>query len=402
LLRQQIKAWLKSGIFDQGVFSETEMGTPQGGVISPLLANIALHGLEEMLKRYAENAKGWKTPGGNLMSRTGRRDSLTFVRYADDFLVIHKDKEIVLECKELISTWLLDIGLELKPEKTRLAHTVKCEMSEDEKAGFNFLGFRIQGYSMSKHKCARNTRSVPLGWRILIHPTKEKIENHMREIERVIKALKNAPQEALIKELNPKIRGWRQYYRHCDAKSMGILSKCDAMLYQKLRGWAVGRGTEKNFYKEYWQRHNGKKVFSTGNGKDALRLESYVRKGENHSSVDYIKVKGDKSPYDGNWTYWSTRRGQYPETPKRVAELLKKQKGKCAWCGLHFKDGDVIEVDHIEPKSKGGSNRKVNLQLLHGHCHDEKTGEDAKQMVEESIARMKALYEEYAEEDVWN
>ncbi|TVQ41928.1 MAG: HNH endonuclease [Gloeocapsa sp. DLM2.Bin57] len=145
------------------------------------------------------------------------------------------------------------------------------------------------------------------------------------------------------------------------------------MLSEKLRSWAVAKDSKENFYKKYWHRHKGRKIFSTGNEENSLRLESYNPKGEHHSSVEYIKVKGDKSPYDGDWKYWSARMGQYPETPKRVAELLKKQKGKCRWCGLHFKDGDVMEVDHIKPKSKGGGNRKENLQLLHGHCHDEKT-----------------------------
>ena len=402
LLRQQIKAWLKSGVLDQGVFTKTNTGTPQGGVISPLLANIALHGIEEALMKYAEDARGWKSPGGFNLSKKDRKRALTFVRYADDFVVIHKDKSVVLECKELISTWLLDIGLELKPEKTRLAHTAEPGLSEDGKAGFNFLGFRIQGYKMSKHKGAKNSKGELLGWRVLVHPTKEKIENHMKEIERVTKALRKAPQAALIRDLNPKIRGWRQYYRYSDAKTMEILSKCDNKLYEKLRGWAVSRGSKQNFYEEYWHRHNGRKVFSTGSKENSLRLESYNPKGEHHSSVDYTKVKGDKSPYDGDWKYWSTRMGRYPETSKRVAELLKRQKGKCSWCGLHFKDGDVMEIDHIEPKSKGGSNRKANLQLLHGHCHDEKTREDAKQMVKESIAKMEALYEEYASEDVWN
>ena len=373
LLRQQIKAWLKSGVLDQGAFSKTDMGTPQGGVISPLLANIALDGLERMLIEYAEKAKGWKTPKGNRVSKRDRIRALTFIRYADDFIVMHKDKEVVLECKKLISAWLLEIGLELKPEKTRLAHTVNPKLSEDGKAGFKFLGFHIQGYETSKHKCARNSNRELLGWRLLIQPTEEKITNHMKEIERVIKTLRNAPQSSIIKELNPKIRGWRQYYKFSDSKSIGVLSKCDYLLYEKLRSWAVAKDSKENFYKKYWHRHKGRKIFSTGNEENSLRLESYNPKGEHHSSVEYIKVKGDKSPYDGDWKYWSARMGQYPETPKRVAELLKKQKGKCRWCGLHFKDGDVMEVDHIKPKSKGGGNRKENLQLLHGHCHDEKT-----------------------------
>jgi len=186
---------------------------------------------------------------------------------------------------------------------------------------------------------------------------------------------------------------------------MGILSKCDDLLYEKLRGWAVSRYSKKmkeNFYQKYWHKHKGRKIFSTGNEEDSLRLESYSPKSEHHSSVDYIKIKGDKSPYDGDWKYWSIRMGQYPETPKRVAELLRKQKGKCAWCGLHFKDGDVMEVDHIKPKSKGGGNKKENLQLLHGHCHDEKTREDAKSETIKVANEINEWNRKYVEEDVWN
>ncbi len=90
----------------------------------------------------------------------------------------------------------------------------------------------------------------------------------------------------------------------------------------------------------------------------------------------HIKVKGSTSPYDGNLIYWSSRMGKNPEMPKRTASMLKKQKGKCANCGLFFKDGDIIELDHIIPKSKGGKDEYKNWQLLHRHCHDEKTRTD--------------------------
>jgi RNA-directed DNA polymerase len=89
--------------------------------------------------------------------------------------------------------------------------------------------------------------------------------------------------------------------------------------------------------------------------------------------VRHVKVKGDSSPYDGNLIYWSTRMGKHPEMPKRTALLLKKQKGKCPHCELFFKDGDLMEVDHIIPKSKGGKEEYKNYQLLHRHCHDNKT-----------------------------
>lgn len=107
-VRQQIKAWLKSGVIDKGAFTATSEGTPQGGVISPLLANIALHGLENHLIKYAETL-----PGGKQLNR----ENLGFIRYADDFVVLHKDKTVVQRCREIISEWLAGIGLELKPKK---------------------------------------------------------------------------------------------------------------------------------------------------------------------------------------------------------------------------------------------------------------------------------------------
>jgi RNA-directed DNA polymerase len=132
-LRQQIRSWLKSGVIDKNVFAKTEQGTPQGGVVSPLLANVALHGMEEGLKDFVE-----KIPVQGIRGKNKRR-ALGFIRYADDFVLIHRDKNIVLKCQEYLERWLADIGLELKPEKTRLTHTLDNNLSEDKKAGFDFL-----------------------------------------------------------------------------------------------------------------------------------------------------------------------------------------------------------------------------------------------------------------------
>ena len=94
------------------------------------------------------------------------------------------------------------------------------------------------------------------------------------------------------------------------------------------------------------------------------------------SSTEYVKVKGEGSPYDGNLVYWSTRMGKNPDLPLRKAILLKQQKGKCKWCGYHFREEDILEEDHIIPTSLGGRDEYKNLQLLHGHCHDQKTALD--------------------------
>jgi RNA-directed DNA polymerase len=102
---------------------------------------------------------------------------------------------------------------------------------------------------------------------------------------------------------------------------------------------------------------------------------------EHGTSFDAIRYKpkyvlDDASPFDGNLVYWSVRMGKHPEMPTRTASLLKKQKGKCNHCGLYFNDRDVIELDHIIPKSKGGKDEYKNWQLLHRHCHDYKTRYD--------------------------
>ena len=133
-IRRQVKSWLKSGVIDDGVFTATSEGTPQGGVISPLLANIALHGLENTLMEYAKTID-MKDKRGYQLDWRHKVMSLSFIRYADDFVVLHRDKLVVQRCREIISEWLAGMGLELKPEKTRLTHTFKNELSEDGKAG---------------------------------------------------------------------------------------------------------------------------------------------------------------------------------------------------------------------------------------------------------------------------
>ncbi|WP_223278612.1 HNH endonuclease [Nostoc sp. 'Peltigera membranacea cyanobiont' 232] len=90
----------------------------------------------------------------------------------------------------------------------------------------------------------------------------------------------------------------------------------------------------------------------------------------------HIQVQGIRSPFDGDWVYWSSRMGKHPEAPTRVATLLKIQKGKCTHCGLFFHHEDLMEIDHKIPRSQGGKDSYDNLQLLHGHCHDAKTVAD--------------------------
>jgi RNA-directed DNA polymerase len=169
-LRKQIRAWLKAGVMDGKEMFPTNEGTPQGGVISPLLANIALHGMEELIMGIAPSIDMKDRRGGQL----GIRDkvkSISLIRYADDFVVLHEQIEVIHRCKKEIEAWLSGIGLELKPSKTRIAHTL--DKHNDEESGFNFLGFKIRQYPVGKYQSGSKTRGGLLGFKTIITPTKE-------------------------------------------------------------------------------------------------------------------------------------------------------------------------------------------------------------------------------------
>jgi RNA-directed DNA polymerase len=372
-IRRQIRAWLKAGVMDNMQYLDTSEGTPQGGVISPLLANIALHGMEKRIKDYVETCDLKRSDGRYQLPKRDKRRSVSIIRYADDFVILHKDITVVQGCREIISEWLKDMGLELKPSKTRLAHTLN--EYENEKPGFNFLGFHIRQHKVGKYKTGKDTQGEPLGFKTIITPSKEKCEKHYHQIAKIIESHRGRSQNQLIGKLNPIILGWGNYYSKVSSKR--VFSKLEHLIYTKLKNWAKHRHRNKGnkwLANKYWKTVNGNNwVFATRNGENSIRLI-------NHSSIeisdDYVKVKGEASPYDGNLVYWSTRMGESPLMPKRTASLLKQQEGKCPHCELIFRDGDVIELDHIIPKSKGGKDVSKNWQLLHRHCHDIKTASD--------------------------
>jgi RNA-directed DNA polymerase len=363
-LNLQLKTWLKAGYCDQGSLFPTNDGTPQGGVISPLLANIALHGMENRVTQYAETLKG---------NKRDNRNALSLIRYADDFVIIHKDVNVVKKCQEIIAEWLRDMGLELKPSKTKLTHTL---IEIDGNVGFEFLGFHVQQYKTGAYRCANSSKGTPLGFTTLITPSKAKVKTHLAKIAEVIDTHKTAPQAALISKLNPIIRGWSNYYSTVVSKE--TFSKVDHLTYEKLRAWARTRVKGSINKDKYWRPVDERNwCFRT---EDGLELHTHA----STPIVRHIKVKGDASPYNGDWIYWSKRRGEYPETPNRVASLIKKQKGICSHCGLYFTSTDIVEVDHIKPTSLGGKDTYDNLQLLHKHCHDTKTATDGSMHSKES------------------
>ena len=351
-LGRVIKAWLKAGWVFEGNKEDSDFGTPQGSVISPLLANVALHGMENRMTQLANSLKG---------NKFKNQSSLTFVRYADDFVCLHPDKEVIDKAKVILQEWLKEVGLEVSDRKTRVTHT---------SSGFDFLGFNIRQYKVGKHKSGKSRNGNRLGFKTLIMPSKDKAKKHYEKIADVISSHLSAPQKALVLKLNPIIRGWANYYS--TGVSKATFTKLDHLIWQRITRWCKRRHHNKSakwVNSKYFRIINGRSwVFSDGIFSLTTHAEVPI--------VRHTRVRGNKSPYDGDLPYWAARQGKHPLLPVSVSKLLKSQNGKCNHCGLTFRDGDVWEIDHIIPRSLGGDNGYANLHLLHRHCHDTKTASD--------------------------
>lgn len=372
-LGKQIRAWLKAGVMDGLELKSTPQGTPQGGVVSPLLANIALHGMENLIKDYIVQFR-ILSPSGRPINTKDKRQSISLIRYADDFVILHEDIYVLNKCVEQITLWLNDMGLEIKASKTRTTHTLKHY--KKEKPGFDFLGFNIKQFKSGKYRSAKNGLGEILGFKTIISPSKESQRKHYQKIAEVIKKYRSMRQSALIDNLNPIIRGWCNYFSI--ASTSKVFRRLKNITFWKLWKWGKRRHQKKGrkWIKSKYFKTIGNKNWVFASTKKNNEFFTLKLHDEFEGNKEYIKVKGNASPYNGNLVYWSSRMGKNPEMPKRTAFLLKKQKGKCNKCGLNFREEDVIEIDHKIPSSAGGKDEYKNLQLLHRHCHDEKTRND--------------------------
>jgi RNA-directed DNA polymerase len=371
-IEQQVRAWLKAGIMEElqkdmnfDVVPENKTGTPQG-VISPLLSNIALHGLEDHMKTWICTKPSYAKT--NQYSKSAKRKSLALIRYADDFVVIHKDEGIIREAREEIAAWLWDgPKLELSEEKTSVRHSSE---------GFNFLGF-------SCITIRRGNRE-----RIKIYPSRSSQARLLLKVRVIVLKNRSASSYQLVKLLRPVILGWANYFKFSECKA--VFHTLTHLIFQKLRAWCFRRDTR-----------NGRKVvkekyFPSGRiySFDGVKhADNWVLVGkeksstgimrENHlphivwvKSVKWVKIKGDASPFDGNNVYWGRRTMNKGTFNVRQRKLIRVQKGICPWCQTPFFFESIVEVDHIEPTFKGGEDVYKNLQLLHKHCHIEKTRVD--------------------------
>ena len=345
-IARQCRSWLKAGVVADHQFQATDEGTPQGGVISPLLANIALHGLETTVKAAIKGAH--------------------LIRFADDFVVLHPDRAAIIQAKEVVCQWLAARGLELSEKKTRIAHTL--DGVTENPTGFDFLGVNVRQYPTPRRRMNKSQRP----YKLLIKPSKTAVKRLVQKLNDVVHQHQGASQERLIKALNPIIVGWANYHRpNVASRTFAYL---DSVLYWQLRRWARRRHPNKG---RQWVRHRywhsiGRRNWVFG----VMQSDKMTVKLARFSDVSirrHIKVRGNKSWYDNDWTYWATRRGHHPTTSVREAALLKQQRGRCPICRSVFDVHDAIDQDHIWPTAKGGRDGYQNLQLVHRSCHHRKT-----------------------------
>ena len=363
-MRRLIKGWLKAGVMEAVELSPTEAGTPQGGVVSPLLANIALYGMEEaVVNAYV----------GEKKTLSAKREAPQLIRYADDFVVFHPQEGEIIKAQQVIAKWLTGIGLELKPSKTRLSHTLKEYQGN---VGFNFLGYTVRQFPVGKTHTGKNTHGKPLGFKTIITPSKDGVQRHLQRLREILQKSRTLSQKEIIDQLNPVIHGWALYYR--TVVSTKQFERCDHLLLQMLWHEMARRHPKKSAQwvkKHYWRTVEGNTwTFATTDESELCTLRW-------HASTPiqrYVKVKGTASPFDGNLLYWAKRLKDHPLTRMKLGRLLQKQQGKCRWCGLLFQEESRIEIDHITPRSQGGKDDMGNLAALHVHCHDQRHAKNAR------------------------
>ena len=352
---QVIKRILKSEIFYNGEVYDSESGTPQDGVISPLLANVALTAFDNFCAKYG-------------------RQSNPIVRYADDFVIVCKSEKIAKSIKSEIADFLSNkIGLTLSEEKTKITHIKK---------GFNFLGFNFRKYLKRGKRSNPTQLTKPENdiseYKLLVKPQKEKVLEFLRGCREVLKSNKSATQSAVIQLLNPKLRGWGMYYRHVVSKD--IFNKIDHEIWWKLYRWSKRRHNNKS---KKWIIH---KYFSGRYGKRRLIFRDTESNSELFS-LSYIPIKRhvmvrskmrvyDKTP--ATLEYWERR--EYVNAYNQILsvklrKLYKLQQGKCPYCDKQIVSLDVsdneLHVHHMRPRSLGGNESYSNLRLLHSECHRE-------------------------------
>ena len=338
--RAILRKWLAAGFLEQQVHHPTTAGTPQGGVISPVLMNLTLDGLEALLAERFPPRSGAK---------------VNFVRYADDFIITGSSKELLVnEVTPLVAQFLKERGLQLSERKTKVTH-----VSE----GFDFLGKHIRKYSNGK---------------LLTKPSRPNVQAFLAEIKATCNENLHTSVENLLFLLNPKIRGWANSHRA--SAGAEIFRYVDYHIFREIQHWIRRRHPRKGkrwcYHKYFSEVGNNSYVFQATFERRGKLCTIRLQKAAEVKIKRHVKVKADANPYDPEWeTYFEERLGlQMKENQPGYRKLLTiwfNQDGICPHCGEKITRETGWHLHHKVRVTDGGDETLANLTLLHPSCHDQ-------------------------------
>lgn len=344
-----LRKWLKTGVVDRGQFVATEAGTPQGGIISPCLANATLNGLELLLKDHLKKRFG---------TIEAKKTKVQVVRYADDFVVLANSKELLEnEIKPWIEQFLSVRGVALSQEKTRIAHIHQ---------GFDFLGWNFRKYvPKSPH---RKTK-------LFIKPAKKNVSTFYRKVRDIIKNSGTLTQGALMGRLNPVLRGWAQYHSPVVAKA--TFNKLDNLIFWRILRWAKRRHPRKSvgwLKRRYYCSGIHRAFVYPVKGIDGTVKFRQLYMLADTVIVRHKRLPGAYQPYDAEQEFkWEALRVQRMlhklRYRRQVLSLFRRQQGKCALCGHAISKDTGWHDHHVVRRVDGGPDKLNNRVLLHPDCH---------------------------------
>ena len=327
-----LRKWLKAGFIETGRLFPTQAGTPQGGIISPVLANLALDGLQHELTTLFRTV------------REARAAKVNLVRYADDFVITGSSQEFLADkVRPLVEQFLAARGLVLSEKKTKITHVSK---------GFDFLGWNVRYFKRM----------------LVIQPSKKNVKAFLGKVRSTLRERKAAAQVEVIEQLTPVLRGWANYHRSQMASR--TFARCDHQIWQALWRWACRRHPNKG---KRWIKQRYFKCLKGRNWRfaDKDKLLPVLR---GYHKRTHVKVKGEANPYDPTYDeYFSRRLSQQMEKTlegrRKLRWLWWGQEGLCPVCSQKITRDTGWHLHHIIKRSQRGSNKCTNLVLLHPNCH---------------------------------
>jgi RNA-directed DNA polymerase len=340
--KELLRRWLEAGDLEEGVVYPTIAGTPQGGIISPVLANCTLDGLQALLARH--------------FSAAGKdRPKVHLVRYADDFIITSRSRFLLEhKVKPLVAQFLAERSLELSHEKTSITH------SDD---GFDFLGQTIRRYRCGK---------------VLVKPSRRNVRMFLGKLRETLRTSGSWTAGELIHRLNQQIKGWTMYHRH--AASQHTFNRVDRWIFRRLKHWCRRRHPNQSWKwirKKYYRSAGHRHWIFTGTlpDKDDKEIPISLMEAGRVWIRRYVKIRSEANPYDPEWElyleerlYWQlegTLAGK-----GRIGYLWKNQEGRCVRCGQALRPNEKPwHIHHRRWRCHGGTDTVDKVELLQKHCH---------------------------------